>query len=108
MSRRRQTGACTPDLEAGLRAEAAARGMDVDALIATAAQAYLRGYEQTAPLPGSRLKGGLVLRHRQTADDNVGVVRETHAIDSISGFQLAIRHERGLVIARDLGSINGA
>jgi len=31
-----------PDIEAGLRAEAAARGMDVDALIATAVKAYLR------------------------------------------------------------------
>lgn len=29
------------DIEAGLRAEAAARGMDVDALIATAVKAYL-------------------------------------------------------------------
>ena len=32
----------TPDIEAGLRAEAAARGMEVDALIATAVRAYLR------------------------------------------------------------------
>ncbi len=31
-----------PDIEAGLRAEATARGMDVDALIATAVRAYLR------------------------------------------------------------------
>ena len=31
-----------PDIEAGLRAEAAARGIDVDALIATAVRAYLR------------------------------------------------------------------
>jgi hypothetical protein len=31
-----------PDLEAGLRTEAAARGMDVDSLIATAVKAYLR------------------------------------------------------------------
>lgn len=31
-----------PDIEAGLRAEAAARGMDVDALVATAVKAYLR------------------------------------------------------------------
>jgi hypothetical protein len=31
-----------PDIEAGLRAVAAARGMDVDALIATALRAYLR------------------------------------------------------------------
>jgi hypothetical protein len=31
-----------PDIEAGLRAEAAARGMDVDLLIATAVDAYLR------------------------------------------------------------------
>jgi|HubBroStandDraft_1064217.scaffolds.fasta_scaffold432262_1 hypothetical protein len=30
-----------PEIEAGLRAEAAARGMDVDALIATAVKAYL-------------------------------------------------------------------
>jgi hypothetical protein len=32
-----------PDIEAGLRAEAAARGMDLDALIATAVGAFLRG-----------------------------------------------------------------
>jgi hypothetical protein len=32
----------SPDIEAGLRAEADARGMDVDALIATAVQACLR------------------------------------------------------------------
>jgi hypothetical protein len=31
-----------PDIEAGLRAEAAARGIDVDALIASAVKAYLR------------------------------------------------------------------
>jgi hypothetical protein len=31
-----------PDVEAGLRAEAAARGMDVDVLIATAVSVYLR------------------------------------------------------------------
>jgi hypothetical protein len=31
-----------PEIEAGLRAEAAARGMDVDTLIATAVKAYLR------------------------------------------------------------------
>jgi hypothetical protein len=31
-----------PEIEAGLRAEAAARGMDVDALIASAVRAYLR------------------------------------------------------------------
>jgi hypothetical protein len=36
-----------PDIEAGFRAEAAARGMDVDALIATAVRAYLR----EAPTP---------------------------------------------------------
>lgn len=30
-----------PEIEAGLRAEAAARGMDIDALIATAVKAYL-------------------------------------------------------------------
>jgi hypothetical protein len=36
-----------PDIEAGLRAAAAARGMDVDALIATAVKAYLRA----APTP---------------------------------------------------------
>jgi len=39
-----------PDIEAGLRAEAAARGMDVDALIATAVRAYLR----EATVPASR------------------------------------------------------
>jgi hypothetical protein len=31
-----------PDIEAGLRAESAARGMDVDALISTAVKVYLR------------------------------------------------------------------
>jgi hypothetical protein len=36
-----------PDIEAGLRAEAVARGMDVDALIAAAVKAYLR----EAPAP---------------------------------------------------------
>ena len=42
-----------PEIEAGLRAEAAARGMDVDALIATAVKAYLR--EALAPpVPTSR------------------------------------------------------
>jgi len=39
-----------PDLEAGIRAEAAARGVDVDTLIATAVQAYVR----EAPAPVSR------------------------------------------------------
>jgi hypothetical protein len=38
----------TPAIEAGLRAEAAARGMEVDALITTAVQVYLR--ETTAPV----------------------------------------------------------
>jgi hypothetical protein len=38
-----------PEIEAGLRAKAAARGMDVDALIATAVEAYLR----EAPAPAS-------------------------------------------------------
>jgi len=37
----------TPDIEAGLRAAAAARGMDVDVLIATAVEAYLRGTPAT-------------------------------------------------------------
>jgi hypothetical protein len=42
-----------PEIEAGLRAEAAARGMDVDALIATAVNVYLR--EALAPqVPASR------------------------------------------------------
>ncbi len=41
------------DVEAELRAEAAARGMDVDLLIATAVKAYLR--EATVqPVPASR------------------------------------------------------
>ena len=31
-----------PDTEAGLRAEAAARGMEIDALVATAVKAYLQ------------------------------------------------------------------
>jgi hypothetical protein len=42
-----------PDIEAGLRAEAAARGMDVDALIATAVKAYLR---ETPPRPVPALR----------------------------------------------------
>ena len=42
-----------PDIEAGLRAEAAARGMDVDALIATAVKAYL-GETPTPPVPTPR------------------------------------------------------
>jgi hypothetical protein len=42
-----------PEIEAGLRAEAAARGIDVDALIATAVKAYL-GHEPSAPAPKSR------------------------------------------------------
>jgi hypothetical protein len=42
-----------PDIEAGLRAEAAARGIDVDALIATAIKAYLRE-APTLPVPASR------------------------------------------------------
>ncbi|HZL56826.1 MAG TPA: DUF5678 domain-containing protein [Bryobacteraceae bacterium] len=42
----------SPDIEAGLRAEADARGMDVDALIATAVSAYLR--ETTAPVHSTR------------------------------------------------------
>jgi hypothetical protein len=33
----------SPDIEAGLRVAAAARGMDVDALIASAVQAWLQG-----------------------------------------------------------------
>jgi len=43
-----------PDVEAGLRAEAAARGMDVDALIATAVKAYL-GETPIPPVPIPRL-----------------------------------------------------
>jgi hypothetical protein len=42
-----------PDIEAGLRAEAAARGMDVDSLIATAVKAYLRE-TPTRPVPTPR------------------------------------------------------
>jgi len=42
-----------PDIEAGLRAEAAARGMDVDALIATAVEAYLRE-TPSPPVPATR------------------------------------------------------
>ena len=42
-----------PDIEAGLRAEAAARGMDVDALIATAVKAYL-GEPPAPPVPTPR------------------------------------------------------
>jgi hypothetical protein len=41
-----------PEIEAGLRAEAAARGMDVDTLIASAVKAYLS--EAQAPVPTSR------------------------------------------------------
>jgi hypothetical protein len=40
-----------PEIEAGLRAEAAARGMGVDALIATAVKAYLR---EAPAVPTSR------------------------------------------------------
>jgi Family of unknown function (DUF5678) len=43
----------SPDIEAGLRAEANARGMDVDALIATAVQAWLR--ETTIPVHTTRV-----------------------------------------------------
>lgn len=43
----------SPDIEAGLRAEADARGIGVDALIATAVYAYLR--ETTAPLRTTRV-----------------------------------------------------
>ncbi len=39
----------TPEIEAGLRAEAAALGMSVDALIANAVKAYLRNGTPTAP-----------------------------------------------------------
>ena len=42
----------SPDIEAGLRAEADARGMDVDALIATAVQAWLR---ETTPVHTTRV-----------------------------------------------------
>ena len=42
----------TPDIEAGLRAEAAARGMEVDALVATAVRAWLR---ETPPSPSTRV-----------------------------------------------------
>ena len=42
-----------PDIEAGLRTEAAARGMEVDALIATAVKAYLRD-APAPPVPASR------------------------------------------------------
>ena len=38
----------SPDIEAGLRVEAAARGMDVDALIASAVQAWLQGTTRQA------------------------------------------------------------
>ena len=40
-----------PEIEAGLRAEAAALGMSVDALIANAVRAYLRNGTPTAPGP---------------------------------------------------------
>ena len=43
-----------PDIEAGLRAEAAARGMDVDALISTAVKAYLRETPSTPVLTTRR------------------------------------------------------
>ena len=41
-----------PDVEAGLRAEAAALGLTVDALIATAVKAYLR--EEATVVPAAR------------------------------------------------------
>ena len=47
-----------PDVEAGLRAEAAACGMDVDALIAAAVKAYLwnrSGETSPLPVPATRL-----------------------------------------------------
>jgi hypothetical protein len=40
-----------PDIEAGLRTAAAARGIDVDTLIVTAVRSYLR---ETSALPASR------------------------------------------------------
>jgi hypothetical protein len=43
----------SPDVEAGLRAEADARGIDVDALIATAVKAWLR--EAMAPVHPMRV-----------------------------------------------------
>ncbi len=43
----------SPDIEAGLRAEAHARGIDVGALIATAVQAWLR--ETAAPVNAMRV-----------------------------------------------------
>jgi hypothetical protein len=45
-----------PDIEAGIRAEAAARGVDVDTLIATAVQEYVR--EAAAPVLLPEPSGG--------------------------------------------------
>jgi len=40
-----------PDIEAGLRTEAAARGMDMDTLIVIAVSAYLREAQAAIPTP---------------------------------------------------------
>jgi len=42
-----------PDIEAGLRAEAAARGIDVDLLVATAVEAYISD-ARTPSVPAAR------------------------------------------------------
>jgi len=41
----------SPDIEAGLRAEAAARGIEVDTLVATAVQVYLRSTPRSQLIP---------------------------------------------------------
>jgi hypothetical protein len=51
-SRHRYEYPTAPEIEAGLRAEPAARGVDADTLIATAVKAYLR--EAPAAVPSSR------------------------------------------------------
>lgn len=69
-----------PDIEAGLRAEAAARGMDVDAMIASAVKAYLyeaprREVQPTVPAPpvpaapvSSASASGLVASRTRSAE----------------------------------------
>src|SRR5947207_15173668 len=50
----------------------------------------------------------LVLRHAQTGDDDFGVVGEAKPIDTVGRGEFSGDHERGLVIARNHGAVDGA
>src|SRR4051794_33034554 len=53
-------------------------------------------------------RAALVLRYAQTSNGDVGVVSKTKPVDAISSFELSRSHQRGFVIARHHGAVNGA